>query len=124
MEAILRLDAAYVVAGPDALAKMDGFEILVLYYDKIGELESVRKNLAEHGDNELGQLHKQKLERQTTDMAAWMRVHCRDFREIEEAKRLEGAAEKEDKLALADLRGNVQGKQPEKQPTKDKGLER
>ncbi|MFL5241521.1 MAG: hypothetical protein ACJ8FY_05385 [Gemmataceae bacterium] len=124
MEAVLRLDAAYVVAGPDALAKMDGFEILVLYYDKIGELESVRKKLAEHGDNEIGQLHKQKLERQTTDMAAWMRVHCRDFREIEEAKRLEGAADKREKMSLADLRGDSQGKQPEKQPTKGKGLER
>jgi hypothetical protein len=124
MEAVLRLDAAYVVAGPDALAKMDGLEILVLYYDKIGELESVRRNLADHGDNELGQLHKQKLERQTTDMAAWMRVHCRDFREIEEAKRLEVAAAKEERMSLADLKGKAQEKQAEKQTTKDKGLER
>jgi hypothetical protein len=83
-EAVGRLDAAYMAAGADALAKMDGLEIFVLYYDKIGELESVRANLAEHGDNEIGELHKQKLERQTADMAAWMRVHCPDFREIEQ----------------------------------------
>lgn len=124
IEAVRRLDAAYVAAGADALAKMDGLEILVLYYDKMGELESVRTNLAEHGDNEIGELHKQKLERQTADMAAWMRANCPDFREIEEAKRLEVAPEKEDKMSLADLRGKAQGEQPEKQTTKDKGLER
>lgn len=124
MEAVRSLDAAYMAAGADALAKMNGLEILVLYYDKMGELESVRTNLAEHGDNEIGQLHKQKLERQTTDMAAWMRVHCPDFREIEEAKRRELAPEKEDKMSLADLRGKAQGERPEKQTAKAKGLER
>jgi len=124
METIRRLDAAYVAAGADALAKMDGLEILVLYYDKIGELESVRTKLAEHGDNEIRELHKVKLERQTADMAAWMRVHCPDFREIDEAKRLEVAAAKEERMSLADLRGMAQEKQTEKQTTKDKGLER
>jgi hypothetical protein len=124
IEAVRRLDAAYMAAGADALAKMNGLEIFVLYYDKLGELESVRANLAEHGDNEIGQLHQQKLERQTADMAAWMRVHCPDFREIEEAKRREAAPEKGDKMSLADLRGKAQGEQPEKQATKDKGLER
>ncbi len=124
MEAVRSLDAAYMAAGADALAKMNGLEILVLYYDKMGELESVRTNLAEHGDNEIGQLHKQKLERQTTDMAAWMRVHCPDFREIEEAKGRELAPEKEDKMSLADLRGKAQGERPEKQTATAKGLER
>jgi hypothetical protein len=123
-EAVRRLDAAYMAAGADALAKMNGLEIFVLYYDKVGELESVRANLAEHGDDAISQLHKQKLERQTTDMAGWMRVHCPDFREIEEAKRPEVAAKKEDKMSLTDLRGKATSEQPEKQTTKDKGLER
>jgi hypothetical protein len=82
METICRLDAAYMAAGTDALAKMNGIEIHVLYAEKKAELGAVRTNLAEHGDNEIGELYKQKLERQTADMAAWMRVHCPDFREM------------------------------------------
>jgi hypothetical protein len=82
METIRRLDAAYMAAGTDALAKMNGIGIHVLYAEKKAELGAVRTNLAEHGDNEIGELHKQKLERQTADMAAWMRVHCPDFREM------------------------------------------
>src|SRR5579862_4064158 len=59
MEALRRLDAAYMAAGADALATMDGLDIFVLYYDKVGELESMRTKLAEHGDNKIGELHKQ-----------------------------------------------------------------
>ena len=84
METIRRLDAAYTAGGTDALAKMNGIEIHVLYAEKVTELEAVRKSLADHGDDEIGQLHKQKLERQTADMAVWMRVHCPDFREMEQ----------------------------------------
>jgi hypothetical protein len=84
METIRRLDAAYTAAGTDALAKMNGIEIHVLYSEKTAELEGVRKSLAEHGPDDIGQMHAQKLERQTTDMAAWMRVHCPDFREMEQ----------------------------------------
>jgi hypothetical protein len=83
METIRRLDAAYMVGGTDALAKMNGIETYVLYAEKMTELEGVTKALAEHGDNEISQLHKQKLEWQTADMAAWMQEHFIDFREAE-----------------------------------------
>ena len=43
---------------------------------------------------------------------------------LEAAERLEAAPEKGDKVSLADLRGKAQGEQPEKQTTRDKGLER
>jgi hypothetical protein len=124
METIRGLDAAYTAGGTDALAKMNGIEIHVLYDEKMAELGAVRKGLAEHGDSEISQLHKLKLERQTADMALWMRVHCPDFRDMEEAKGLEVAVKKEGKISLADLRDKTQGKQPEKETTKDKGLER
>ncbi len=64
MEAIRRLDAAYAAAGTDALAKMNGIEIHVLYGEKMAELEAVRRALVDHGGNEISLLHKQKLERQ------------------------------------------------------------
>jgi hypothetical protein len=81
MEAVRRLDAAYMAGGAEAFAKMDGLEIFVLYYEKLGELESVRTSLGDYGDK-CNRPHKQKLERQTADMAAWRRVHCPDFREM------------------------------------------
>jgi hypothetical protein len=43
---------------------------------------------------------------------------------LQAAERLEAAPEKGDNVSLADLRGKPQGEQPEKQTTKDKGLER
>jgi uncharacterized protein YjbI with pentapeptide repeats len=43
---------------------------------------------------------------------------------LEAAERLEAAPEKGDKVSLADLRGKAQGEQPERQTTKDRGLER
>ncbi len=100
-----------------AFAKMNGIEIHVLYAEKMTELESVRKSLAEHGDNEIGQLHKQKLERQTADMAAWMRVHCPDFREMEQ---------RASKTSLAELKqmATERAKQPEHRKSHDKGVER
>ena len=97
METIRRLDAAYMAGGTNALAKMNGLEIHVLYAEKKTELKAVRKTLAEHGDDEIGQLHKQKLERQTADVAAWMRVHCPDFREMER---------RASKTSLAEFEGN------------------
>jgi hypothetical protein len=83
MQAIRRLDAAYVAGGTDALAKMTGIEIHVLYGEKVAELDAVREGLAQYGNNEISLLHKQKLEQQTADMAVWMRVHCPDFRDME-----------------------------------------
>lgn len=117
METIRRLDAAYTAGGTDALAKMNGIEIHVLYAEKLTELKAVRNSLAEHGQNEIGQLHKQKLERQTADMAAWMRVHCPDFREMEQ---------RASKTSLAELKEMVKErtKEPEHRKSRDKELER
>jgi hypothetical protein len=115
MEAIRRLDAAYTVGGTEALAKMNGIEIHVLYAEKMTELDGVRKRLAEHGSNEINQLHKKKLERQTADMAAWMRVHCPDFREMEK---------KEARTSLAELKARGKDGRPGRQKSRDKGLER
>lgn len=117
METIRRLDAAYTAGGTDALEKMNGIEIHILYAEKKTELEAVRKSLAEHGDNEIGQMHKQKLERQTADMAAWMRVHCPDFREIEQRAY---------KTSLAELRelATERAKQAEHPKSQHKGMER
>ncbi len=117
VETIRRLDAAYMVGGTDALARMNAIEIHVLYAVKAAELEAVRKNLAEHGDNEISQLHKQKLERQTAHMAAWMRVHCPDFREREQEA---------SKTSLAELRQMAAERtnQPEHHINRDKEIER
>jgi hypothetical protein len=115
METIRRLDAAYTAGGTDALGKMNGIEIHVLYDEKAAELEAVRKSLAEHGGDEIGQLHRQKLERQTADMGAWMRVHCPDFREMEQ---------KASKTSLADLKAAGQREQALREKTGDKGMER
>jgi hypothetical protein len=115
METIRRLDAAYTVGGVDALAKMNGIEIHVLYAEKMAELEAVRKSLAEHGDNEISQMHTQKLERQTTDMAAWMRVNCPDFREMEQ---------KAAKTSLAELKAESRGKQRAQAKSRDRDMER
>jgi len=100
METIRRLDAAYMVGGTDALAKMNGIETYVLYAEKMAELEAVTKSLAEHGNDEIGQLHRQKLERQTADMAAWMQEHFIDFRKAEP----EATAEKVGRLLTCFLR--------------------
>ncbi len=53
MEAIRRLDAAYAAAGTDALAKMNGIEIHVLFGEKMAELKAVRRALLDHGGNEI-----------------------------------------------------------------------
>ena len=117
METIRRLDAAYTTGGTDALSKMNGIEIHVLYAEKMTELKAVRNSLAEHGQDEIGQLHKQKLERQTADMAAWMRVHCPDFREMEQ---------RASKTSLAELKemATERTKEPEHRKSGDKGMER
>jgi hypothetical protein len=117
MDAIRRLDAAYTAGGTDALAKMNGIEIHVLYAEKMTELKAVTKSLAEHGDNDISQLHKHKLERQTADMAAWMRVHCPDFREMEREA---------SKISLAELKEMATEKttQAEHRKSRDKEMER
>ena len=115
MEAIRRLDAAYAAAGTDALAKMNGIEIHVLYGEKMAELEAVRRALLDHGGNEISLLHKQKLERQTADMAAWMRVHCPDFREMER---------RAGKQSLSGLKAESQRKRPGRPRSRDTGMER
>lgn len=115
MEAIRRLDAAYAAAGADALAKMNGIEIHMLYGEKMAELEAVEKALRDHGDNEISLLHKQKLERQTADMAAWMRVHCPDFREMERRAW---------KQSLSGLKAESQRKRPGRLRSRDTGMER
>jgi hypothetical protein len=117
METIRRLDAAYTAGGTGAIAKMNGIEIHVLYAEKMAELESVRESLAEHGDNEISQMHKQKLERQTADMAAWMRVHCPDFREMEQWA---------SKISLAELKEMATEKTKESlhRKSSDRGMER
>jgi hypothetical protein len=117
METIRRLDAAYTAGGTDALGKMNGIEIHLLYAEKMTELEAVRKSLAEHGDEEIGQLHRQKLERQTADMAAWMRVHCPDFREMEQ---------RTSKTSLAELKAMAieRTKEPEHRKSRDCGMDR
>jgi hypothetical protein len=117
MDAIRRLDAAYTAGGTDALAKMNGIEIQVLYNDKMAALETVRKITAEPGDKEIIQLYKQMLEQQTADMAAWMRVHCPDIREMEqEASRLSLAELKE--------RATERTTQAEHRKSRDKDMER
>lgn len=117
METIRRLDAAYTTGGTDALDKMNGIEIQVLYDDKMAALETVRKITAEPCDNEIIQLYRQMLERQTADMAAWMRVHCPDFRKMEQEA---------PKTSLAELREMSKGKtgQPERRKSRDKEMER
>lgn len=117
METIRRLDAAYMAGGTDALARINAIEIHVLYAEKVTELEAVRKSIAEHGGNDISQLHRQKLERQTGDMAAWMRVHCPDFREMEQEA---------SKTSLAELReiATERTKQAEPHRSRDKGMER
>jgi hypothetical protein len=77
----------------------------------------VRKGLAEYGDGEIGHLHRYKLERQTTDMSAWMRVHCPDFREVEQRASKTSPAELK---AMATERT----KEPELRKSRDKGMER
>jgi hypothetical protein len=117
METSRRLDAAYTAGGTDALSKMNGIEIHVLYAEKMTELKAVRNSLAENGQDEIGQLHWQKLERQTDDMAAWMRVHCPDFREMEQ---------RASKTSLAELKemATERTKEPEHRKSRDKGMER
>jgi hypothetical protein len=77
----------------------------------------VTNSIAEHGDNGIGQLHKQKLERQTADMAAWMWVHCPDFREMEQ---------RASKTSLAELKATAteRTKEPEHRKSQGKGMER
>jgi hypothetical protein len=115
METIRRLDAAYMAGGTDALARMNGIEIHVLYAEKVAELQAVRESLVQHGDNEISRLHQQKLERQTGDMATWMRVHCPDFHDMEQR-----AA----KQSLADGKAESQPEQPDRAHSRDQGMER
>ena len=69
----------------------------------------------DHGSNEISLLHKQKLERQTADMAAWMRVHCPDFREMER---------RAGKQSLSGLKAEGQRKRPGRLRSRDTGMER
>lgn len=127
METIRRLDAAYTAGGADALAKMNGIEIHVLYAEKMAELEAVENRIAQHGDNEINQLHKQKLEQQTADMAAWMRVHCPEFRQMEQEGARKGLTETHQlggEVSLSQLRAQKAPPAKESGRNRDREIER
>jgi hypothetical protein len=74
---IRRLEAAYSVGGMDALQKMNALEAQILLSEKLAQLNLVSKGLHQHPHDELGQLRKAKLERETQDISGWVKVKCR-----------------------------------------------
>jgi hypothetical protein len=78
-EAIRRLDAAYSVGGREALEKMSGPEVYVLYSEKLAELRTAGEQVRRFPHDELAQLRKEKAERETADMREFLKENQQRF---------------------------------------------
>jgi hypothetical protein len=70
---IRSLDAAYAVGGREALAKMNAFEVYVLYLEKAGDLKAAKAWMKEFRHDELGPLRHEKARREMEDIAGYMK---------------------------------------------------
>lgn len=78
LKVVKRLDASYSVGGKEALARMTGIEVFVLYNEKMCDLNAVCKKLHQYPHDELGQVRKTKLEMEIADMAGFMKANFKD----------------------------------------------